>query len=298
MESRRRRAGEAMTARLWSARVALIGLSVMLGLSLAPAYAQQAGLSDNNGTVSTPAAGGMQYGELITPYGSLVGVGNNAGSGSGPGNGSTGTGQTVGCQDHIDISGYMQIPGLGIGTDPPVAPVSTDTPSMTPTPTSNDIQDPHTSQAGLVGMPTWLWNPYYDGQEINSKTFTGWHITCTNDQPNPPIQITLVMHAWPISYHWKFGDGGEQQGQCGQEKVEGTCPQNALGQPNTGDLQHTYEVSSPDTVGYHITLHVEFGVDISIDGGTPQFLPKIPEDADLYVPVREVQSVLVPVPTP
>ena len=184
----------------------------------------------------------------------------------------------------------MEIPPLSIDTDPPVPD--------TPPPAGS--QNPHTSQAGLVGVPTWFWNPSYDGKEIKTKVIPGRRITCPQGEFGAPQSdpVNLVLHAWPVDYEWDFGDGQHHNGHCGSDTVEATCPAGALGRANTSDLQHVYESSSPDMGGYHVTLHVQFGVDITIDGGGPTMLPAIDEYAEQMVPVRQIQSVLVPVPAP
>src|SRR6185312_1077628 len=147
----------------------------------------------------------------------------NSGSSSGSTGSGGGTGQVgpILCYSYVVITGTWEIPPLNIETDPPVP----DNPVV--------ATDPATTQAALVGTPTFFWNLRYDGTVVNSRDITGTQYTCPQGVglPGPEVaqQINLQLHYWVIDYTWTFGDGQQLKGWCGSDDQEAACTGGALG---------------------------------------------------------------------
>jgi hypothetical protein len=113
--------------------------------------------------------------------------------------------------------------------------------------------------------------------------------------------FAVRVHYWPVSYTWDYGDGvTPPPTKCGSLfEPPSSCPFEVR-QPH--DLiQHIYRLSSfghdsPDDTlhGYLVSVTVVFAMGISEDrdGAPVRPLREVSQQAWLWYPVREVQSVL------
>lgn len=168
-----------------------------------------------------------------------------------------------------------------------------------PLPPVNIETGPPAKQGAVVGVPTWFWADGNVGDWFKAKSLSGYYWSCSL---NPDGSENWVKHdvavpvvVWAAHYVWDFGDGSKpHEGSCGTEKEQKDCADSALGVANGPAVQNTY--ASSTAKGYTVKVSVSF--EAILDGQTNVPIGPFTQGDSISLPVREIQSVLVPVPTP
>jgi hypothetical protein len=188
--------------------------------------------------------------------------------------------------------------------------------------------------AGVVNIPTWFWTTGYSGGIIKSRTVEVTRHVCNNGVPQD-LDYTAEVDLWPSTWTWTWGDDPRdtETGQCPDltnpnsqfdlaladwqwvedlldlVPVPNSCTQWVMGQKDQPFRTHTYQASSAGTNrGFVVALDIQFKGQIGLGNGDPSdprhwiSLDSVMHDpipvqhASTYLPVREMESILVPAP--
>jgi len=272
-----------MNGRLRAAFTSL-GLIGALAVSVGPV--QAGGPTNVTVTVTQPPGPTVGPAPPATMGFGQQGSGGSSGSGS-AGAGGVGvlTGPPPPCEPGpYDLDGSVTIPGFGIASGP---------------------------RLGIVNISTWFWTTPYTGGVVPSRTVTARRQLCNGDTPYVK-SYQAEVDLWPETYTWSWGDGKPDYGGSCLDPTDARnphqCSDDALGQQNQASVAHTYTDSSLGlSQGYVVRLTVQFTGRLGIDDGTGHFnfyslesldaMPP-PQEASTYLPVRELEAILVPAPDP
>lgn len=128
---------------------------------------------------------------------------------------------------------------------------------------------------GIVNVPTWFWAEGYQGQDLFASQSWG-----------PPYEdTTITVRYFVKEYLWNYGDGGQ-------------ISSRSLGQPypQESDVRNAYGWSSQtEPAGvFHGALIIRWGVEYTVNGGTPVALPEVTRRYEFEYPVQQLQPVIRP----
>jgi hypothetical protein len=128
---------------------------------------------------------------------------------------------------------------------------------------------------GMVNVPAWFWAEGYQGQDLSASQSWG-----------PPFQdTTITIRYFVKEYLWNYGDGGQ-------------ISSRSLGQPypQESDVRNAYGWSSQtEPAGvFHGALIIRWGVEYTVNGGTPAALPDVTWRYGFEYPVQQLQPVIRP----